>query len=162
NLPREVCLRRASSPPPCMARWTCARRSSARPAMRVWLALKRSLVGSIAEVRRGMQMTSDRLYGHRHGLTAADAERGDAALAATVTQRVHEGRENARTGCTDRMTERTSPTIHVDAGVIDVDVSHRSHRHRRECLVDLIQVGVVRLPAQLGQRLADGAYRSGG
>src|SRR6185437_292903 len=99
---------------------------------------------------------------HRYRLAAADAERGNASPAAAASQRVQEGREDACAGGADRMTECACAAVDVDARMIDVDLAHGSPGDGGECLVDLIKVGVVRLPAEPVQYLADGAYRGRG
>jgi hypothetical protein len=55
-------------------------------------------------MREGSRL--DQLHRHRRRLAAADAQRGDAALAALLLERVHESDENSRATSADRVAVR--------------------------------------------------------
>ena len=57
------------------------------------------------------------------------------------------------------MTLRARAAEDVDPVVGEAEFAHRNHRHHRERFVDLEQVDVIRLPAQLREQRFDGADR---
>ncbi len=59
------------------------------------------------------------------------------------------------------MPESAGTPIDVDARTIDFEIVHRRHGHGSKRLVDLIQVGILGLPAELGQSLPDSAHGCG-
>src|SRR5262245_19338844 len=60
------------------------------------------------------------------------------------------------------MAQRTRPAVHIDLVLRQAQVADRSERHDSERLVDLVEVDIVMLPADLGQKFLDGADGSGG
>src|ERR1700730_10932954 len=61
--------------------------------------------------------------------------------------------QNASAGRSDRMAKCASSAIDVDAPMVDVHVPHGYHRDRGEGLIDLVQIGVMRAPPELRERL---------
>src|SRR5919197_714872 len=84
---------------------------------------------------------------------AAGADRGAAEPAAAPAQLVDERADDACAGGTDRVPERDRAPVHVDLVLVDAEHPHRVDRHRRERLVDLPQVDVLRGAADLLERL---------
>src|SRR6185437_6636671 len=93
---------------------------------------------------------ADQLDRDGHRLAPADAERGDSPPPAPAAQGMEEGRQNARAGGADRMAEGACAPIYIDARVVDVEVPHCGHGDGRERFIDLIEIGIVRLPPEPG------------
>ena len=94
----------------------------------------------------------DHLNCHCHCLTAPNTQGRDTALAATAMQPVNERGENASASRSDRVAKCASTAIYVDAPMVDIYVPHRDHGDRSECLIDLVQIRVMRAPPELRRR----------
>src|SRR6202035_496971 len=92
---------------------------------------------------------------------AADAQRGDTALGAAMPQGMNERRQDARTGCPDRMTECARAAVDVLPCMINVDVVHGCFGDHRAVLVDLVQGCIVRFRAKLRYPDLDGSAGAG-
>ena len=66
-----------------------------------------------------------------------------------AAQRVDQRRQDARAGGADGMAQGACAAVDVHARVIDVDVAHGGHGHGGEGFVDLVEIRIVRLPAEL-------------
>src|SRR5215210_15731 len=86
-------------------------------------------------------------------LAAAAADRRAAEAAAPALELVDEGADDAGSRGADRMPERDRAAVHVHLLLVDLQHAHRVDRDRREGLVDLPEVDVARLLADLLERL---------
>src|SRR3954454_23911852 len=86
-------------------------------------------------------------------LAAPCAARGATQAAAAATQLVHERADDAGAGGTDGVAERDRATVDVDLVLVDLEHPHGVDRDRREGLVDLPEVHVAGLLADLLERL---------
>src|ERR1700694_5196318 len=77
--------------------------------------------------------------GDRRRFAAADAEARDAALLSPRAPRVQTGSPDSGPRRADRMPERTGSAVDIHLLMIQAQVFHRGHRHRRKRLVDLVQ-----------------------
>ena len=59
------------------------------------------------------------------------------------------------------MTECTRAAVDVDALGRDAHILHRGHRHAGKSLVDLVEIGIVRLPVELLEHPRDRPARRG-
>src|SRR4051812_14961578 len=75
---------------------------------------------------------------------AAGAQRRYAVPAAATTQLVNQRDEDARSGGGDRVTETDSAAVHVDDRMVEAEDPRARDRHRRERLVDLDELHVLR------------------
>ena len=73
---------------------------------------------------------------------------------------MHQRGDDARAGGADGMAERAGAAIDVGARVVEADVAHGGHGDGREGLVDLVEMNVAGLPAELRQQFLDGAGRA--
>src|SRR5690606_2490846 len=91
----------------------------------------------------------------------ANAERGETLLRVAALHLVDQRRQNASTGCADRMTDGNGATVHVD--LIRIPANTLVHRARlcSESLVGFDDVEVLGCPARLLQRLRGSRYRAG-
>src|SRR5580693_1502599 len=86
------------------------------------------------------------LDGKRDALAAADAKCDQAALEAVTPHRVNEpGREHGSGGA-DRMSMRDGSAFNVDDVLCKTELPRDRKRHRREGLVDLDALHVLKLP----------------
>src|SRR5512133_2094649 len=99
------------------------------------------------------------LHHERHGLPAADAERGEAALLAEILHRVEQRHEDPRPGGADRVTERDGAAPHVHVLPVEAQELVVRERHHRERLVDLPEVDVLRGQAELAEHELDRVRR---
>ena len=163
---------RASSPPPSAACSIWVRRSAASADMREWLARKRSLDGSICDFGwRGMT-AARQSYRRRVALDRLDRAMATASpppMHSDAIPRFRFRRASAWMSVVRMrapvapigMAERAGAAVHVDARMVDVHIAHRRHGHGRERLVDLVEIRVAGLPAELGEQRLDRADRSG-
>ena len=84
----------------------------------------------------------DALHRQRHGVAAAQAERGEAGLLAALLQRVEQRDQHARARGADRVPERDRAAVDVDAVPVPAERVAVGQRLRRERLVGLDQVEV--------------------
>src|SRR5690349_118276 len=85
----------------------------------------------------------DQLDRHRGRFAAADAEGGEAALAAGGLERRDERAQDSGAAGADRVAQSGGAAVDVELFVRDVEVAHRDHCDAGEGLVDLEQVDVV-------------------
>ena len=84
-------------------------------------------------------------------LAAAAAEAGGAEAAAAAAQLEGQVQRDPGAGGADRVAHRDRAAVDVDVARVDLQVAHRLQRDRRERLVDLVEVDVLRclaLPAR--------------
>src|SRR3954470_17524983 len=103
------------------------------------------------------QPSGNQLDGDRYGFSATDAKRCNTALFAIRLKSVDQGGEDASAGGADGVAEGTGAAIDVYTGMVDIDFLHRDHGDRGESLVDFVEVGVMRAPAEFRQDLFDGS-----
>src|SRR4029450_8298469 len=96
------------------------------------------------------------LHDDRVALAAARADRGAAEPASAAAQLMHQRAATVGAGGSDRMAEGDRPTVHVHLVVVDLERPDRVDRDRCESLVDLPEVDVARLLADLLERLHGG------
>ena len=80
----------------------------------------------------------------RRAHAAADAHRHEPSAAAALAELVHELRRELRAGRAERMTERDRAAVDVHLLFVEPEIAHDGHDLRRERLVELDQVDVVR------------------
>ncbi len=112
--------------------------------------------------RRWLNAVSEQFERHGGGFAAADAQRGDAALAAFLAQGVDQGEDDPRAGGTDRMALGAGAAIDIDLGMIEAVFAHGEHGDHGEGFVDLEQVDVVLAPAGPGEQVGHRADRRQG
>ena len=98
-----------------------ARESGARgPSAAAWgQALAREVAHGVADHLLFLRSASscgpsDQFDRHRRGFAAADAQAGDAALAAVLAQRAEQRHQDARARGADRMAQRAGAAVDVD------------------------------------------------
>ena len=89
------------------------------------------------------------LHGERHAVAAAEAQRRDAAPRVPALHRVEQRRQDPRAARADWMAERDRAAVDVDPRRVDAQLAHDGDRLHREGLVDLEQIDVGQLPADL-------------
>src|SRR5471030_829518 len=94
---------------------------------------------------------------HGGGFAAADAQAGDAALAASFAQGADQRHQDARAGSADGMAQGAGAAVDVDLLVLQTVLLHRRHGHDGEGFVDFVQVHRARAPAGLVVELLDRA-----
>jgi hypothetical protein len=98
----------------------------------------------------------------RGGFAAADAERGDAALEVLRLERMQQRDNQPSAGGADRMAERAGAAIDVELFPGNAEIALRRHRHHSEGFVDLEQVDVTDVPADLVEQFSYRRDRRGG
>src|SRR5258706_15876986 len=83
------------------------------------------------------------------GFTAANAERGDAALEIVGFHGVQQCHDQPRAGGADGMAERAGAAIDVEFFSGDTEVFLRGHRNHGKGLVDLKEIDIADAPADL-------------
>src|SRR6266545_4969883 len=108
---------------------------------------------SLPEIRQnGLLQCFDR---ECDAVATAQAQRRDAALLAAAAQRVDQRGEHARAARPNRMADRDGAAVHVHLCGFDPELAeHGDHLHR-ERFVDLEEVHVLQVPADLLRDLAD-------
>src|SRR5690349_4088120 len=91
----------------------------------------------------------------RRSLAAADAERRNAALEVLRLQRMQQRHDQPRAGCPNGVAERAGATIDVELVARNPEILLRSHRDHGEGLVDLEEIDIADLPADLVEQLAN-------
>src|SRR3569833_1393388 len=109
-----------------------------------------------------LQPLGIQLHGYGHSLATTNAKRCNTALFAIRLQSVDQSGENTSAGGADGVAEGAGAAVDVYPGMVDIDVLHRDHGDRGESLVDFIEVGVMRAPAEFRQDLFDGSNGSDG
>src|SRR3569833_1769483 len=109
-----------------------------------------------------LQPLGNQLHGYGHSLATTNAKRCNTALFAIRLQSVDQSGENTSAGGADGVAEGAGAAVDVYPGMVDIDVLHRDHGDRGESLVDFIEVGVMRAPAEFRQDLFDGANGGNG
>src|SRR5512140_2033854 len=127
-------LRRGAPPPSSGPRSTASTRSAA--AIRDSAGRKR-VTGS------------EHLHGQRDGVSAAQAERGEAGLPAPVLERVEKRGQDARAGGADRMPEGHGAPVDVHAVPVPLEFATVDERLRGERLVGFDQIEIVDVPVRL-------------
>src|SRR4051794_2771303 len=89
-----------------------------------------------------VSLMSDGLHDRRDAHAAADAERGEAVLAARAVQLVDERAEDHAAGSAQRMAHGDGAAVDVDLLEVQAHVADEPQHHRGERLVDLHQVEV--------------------
>src|SRR5262245_10857937 len=100
---------------------------------------------------------------HAHGDThaTADAERGQSLLRITLLHLVKQRHQHARTGRTDRVTERNLSAVDVDLGGVPAEILVDRAGLSSEGLIRLDQIEILDLPACPLERGARGRDRAG-
>src|SRR5688500_4086306 len=96
------------------------------------------------------------LDGERDAVASAKAQTRDSALQTSLLQRIEQCRQDARAAGADRMPERHCSSVDVHLARIDSQLTKDSDQLHRERFVNLEQVNVLELPADLLRHLADG------
>src|SRR3954451_5393705 len=114
------------------------------PVMTTTASRQRSaLIGTLSPPGRGRLWGQD-LDDSGEAHTAAGAQRCYAVPAAATSQLVDERDEDARTRARDRVAQPNRTAVHVDDGVVEAEDPRTRNRHRREGLVDLDELHVLR------------------
>src|SRR5215472_15738913 len=103
----------------------------------------------IMELPWRLTSVRDAFDGDRRGFAAADAERRDPALCILRFKRMQQGHDQSRTGGPDGVTERAGAAIDVQPVAGNPEVALCRHRDHRKGLIDLEQIDVANLPADL-------------
>src|ERR1700744_6529595 len=104
---------------------------------------------------KARMLGGDALHGDRSGFAAADAKCRDAALQILRLQRVQQGYDQPRPGRADGLAERAGAAIYVELLTGSAEVLLPSHPDHRKGLLDLEQIDIADLPADLVEQLAD-------
>src|SRR3954454_12928025 len=146
NMPAGMCSRQK-------AMW--------RPSTRVWRPLSRTALAAGRPYGPApMSRTSSNFEQDRLALSAAAAQRGDAATAAAPAQLVGEREDQAQPGPGEWVAERDRAAVDVDALEVDAEIGSGGQHDAREGLVDLPQRDVGRLEPVLCEQLARGLGRT--
>src|SRR6266568_5794172 len=98
--------------------------------------------------------------GEGDGVSAAEAEGGDAALEVAALQLIEQRDEDARAARADGMAERHAAAVHVDFFGIEFELACDGDRGHSKCFVQFYEIYVlVAVPAGLGKQLFNRVYR---
>src|SRR6476620_3717786 len=97
---------------------------------------------------------------HCNPHATADAQARDALLRVALAHLVEQSHQDAATRRTDRVTDRDRTAVDVDLARVPAHLVVDGAGLRRERLVDLEQVEVLRLPAGALERLAGRRHRA--
>src|ERR1700693_1809149 len=102
-------------------------------------------------------LDSETLDREGHGVSAAQAERGDSALQIAALQFVEQGDKDSRATRADRMAESDGAAVYVHFFGIELELASDGDGGNRESFVEFNEVDIfVAVPAGLGEQLFDG------
>src|ERR1044071_908658 len=99
------------------------------------------------------------LDGHRHGVAAAEAERGQPTARVPALHLVEHRRQKARARLPDGVPERDRAAVDVDLRRVEPELADDGDGLHREGFVQLDEVNLVERPPGLAQDLPDGLDR---
>src|SRR3954471_4962590 len=99
------------------------------------------------------------LDGEGDAHATADAKRGKPALGVPLLHFMEQRDKHARTRCTDRMTERDGPAVHVHLLRVPAHLPIDRDRLRCERFVDLEQIEVFHVPSRAREAALGSGYR---
>src|SRR5437763_10225600 len=111
----------------------------------------------LSDARSGTEL--ERLDDGGVALAAAAAEGSSAGPAAAAAQLVDQGEQHPVARHPDGVAEGDGTTVDVDDVVADAEIVHRRQPHGGEGLVELEEVDVLHVFADLGERRLDGPRR---
>src|SRR5262245_31765433 len=80
---------------------------------------------------------------HRHGVSAAQAQRCDSAMGVATPQFIKHRRQNSRSGLPDRMSERDGASIHIQLLRIEIYFARDCNSLHSKRFIQFDQIDVV-------------------
>src|SRR5579875_2248692 len=100
------------------------------------------------------------LDGEGDGISATEAEGGDATFQTTALQFIEQRDENTRAGCADGMSKRDRAAVHVDLFGIEAQLARDGNGGYCESLVQFVEIDVaIAVPSRFREQLFDGVHR---
>jgi hypothetical protein len=100
----------------------------------------------------------DQLKRHGCRFAAADAERGNPFLAATLFKGVNQRQDDAGACRSNGVAKGAGPTIHINLVVRDAVLLHGSHSDHGKGFIDLVEVHISSRPTGLGEQRGQCAH----